>query len=145
MISGWYESGTEIVFACGGSMFQSVAAAASANDGYVVGVDVDQSSESETVVTSAMKGLSAATQWAIAKVFDGTFAEIGGIATSLGAADDAVGLPTDTWSLEKFTVDEYNKLYESIKSGELTVDDAVIEKGDIANVELSNVTLDYIG
>ena len=145
MISGWYESGTEIVFACGGSMFQSVAAAASANDGYVVGVDVDQSSESETVVTSAMKGLSAATQWAIAKVFDDTFAEIGGIATSLGAADDAVGLPTDTWSLEKFTVDEYNKLYESIKSGELTVDDAVIEKGDIANVELSNVTLDYIG
>ena len=145
MISGWYESGTEIVFACGGAMFQSVAAAASANDGYVVGVDVDQSPESETVVTSAMKGLSAATQWAIAKVFDDTFAEIGGIATSLGAADDAVGLPTDTWSLEKFTVDEYNKLYESIKSGELTVDDTVVEKGDIANVELSNVTLDYIG
>ena len=145
MIKGWYENGTEIVFACGGSMFQSVAAAAAENDGFVVGVDVDQSSESDTVVTSAMKGLSAATQWAIAKVFDDTFAEIGGIATSLGAADDAVGLPTDTWSLEKFTVDEYNKLYESIKSGELTVDDAVIEKGDIANVELSNVTLDYIG
>ena len=92
-----------------------------------------------------MKGLSDAAEWAIAKVFDDTFAEIGGIATSLGAADDAVGLPTDTWSLEKFTVDEYNKLYESIKSGELTVDDAVIEKGDIAKVELSNVTLDYIG
>ena len=32
MISGWYANGTEIVFACGGSMFQSIAAAASAND-----------------------------------------------------------------------------------------------------------------
>ena len=145
MANGWYTNGTEVIFACGGTMFESIAAAASANETAVIGVDVDQSPESETVVTSAMKGLSAATQWAIAKVFDGTFAEIGGIATSLGAADDAVGLPTDTWSLEKFTADEYNKLYESIKSGELTVDDTVVEKGDIANVELSNVTLDYIG
>lgn len=62
MVSGWYSNGTEIVFACGGSMFQSVAAAASAEDGKVVGVDVDQSSESETVVTSAMKGLSDAAE-----------------------------------------------------------------------------------
>ena len=44
MVNGWYENGTEVVFACGGSMFASVAAAASANDGAVVGVDVDQSS-----------------------------------------------------------------------------------------------------
>ena len=32
MASGWYESGTEVIFACGGSMFQSIAAAASAED-----------------------------------------------------------------------------------------------------------------
>ena len=65
MASGWYETGTEIIFACGGSMFQSVAAAASANDAAVVGVDVDQSFESDTVVTSAMKGLADATKWAL--------------------------------------------------------------------------------
>ena len=52
MIAGWYANGTEIVFACGGSMFASITAAASANDGYVIGVDVDQSSQSDTVVTS---------------------------------------------------------------------------------------------
>ena len=39
MINGWYVNGTEIVFACGGSMFQSIVAAASANDGYVIGVE----------------------------------------------------------------------------------------------------------
>ena len=49
----------------------SVTAAAAENDGFVVGVDVDQSSESETVVTSAMKGLAGATEWAIAKFYDG--------------------------------------------------------------------------
>ena len=60
MIAGWYTNGTEIVFACGGSMFASISAAASANDGYVIGVDVDQSSQSDTVVTSAMKGIDQA-------------------------------------------------------------------------------------
>ena len=30
MATGWYNNGTEVIFACGGSMFQSVAAAASA-------------------------------------------------------------------------------------------------------------------
>ena len=122
MVSGWYETGTEIVFACGGSMFQSVVAAASANDGYVIGVDVDQSFESDTVVTSAMKGLSSAVQWAVAKVYDGTFSEIGGTGTSLGAKDDAVGLPTATWSMEGFSVDEYNALLAKIVDGSLTID-----------------------
>ena len=69
MINGWYTNGTEVVFACGGSMFQSIVAAASANDGYVIGVDVDQSGESEYVVTSAMKGLADAVQWAVASRF----------------------------------------------------------------------------
>ena len=58
MIAGWYANGTEIVFACGGSMFQSINSAASGYEGYVIGVDVDQSSESDLVITSAMKGLS---------------------------------------------------------------------------------------
>ena len=62
MMNGWYSNGTEIVFACGGSMFNSVVAAAAANDGLVVGVDVDQSAQSDTVVTSAMKGLAASVQ-----------------------------------------------------------------------------------
>lgn len=122
MVSGWYETGTEIVFACGGSMFQSVVAAASANDGYVIGVDVDQSFESDTVVTSAMKGLSSAVQWAVAKVYDGTFNEIGGTGTSLGAKDNAVGLPTATWSMEGFSVDEYNTLLGQIVDGTVAID-----------------------
>ena len=122
MASGWYETGTEIIFACGGSMFQSVAAAASANDAAVVGVDVDQSFESDTVVTSATKGLADATKWAIAKVYDGTFADIGGVGTALGASDGATGIPTDTWSMTNYTVEEYEDLFQKVASGELTID-----------------------
>ena len=122
MASGWYENGTEVIFACGGNMFQSVAAAAAANDGAVVGVDVDQSSQSDTVITSAMKGLSASVQWACGKVYDDSFDEIGGTFVTLGAKDNAVGLPTATWSLTKWTVDDYNAMLAKMADGSLVVD-----------------------
>ena len=122
MADGWYSNGTEVIFACGGSMFSSIAAAAAANDALVIGVDVDQSYQSETVITSAMKGLADAVQWACAKVYDGTFSQIGGVGTSLGVTDNAVALPTATWSLKKFTVADYEALYAKVKSGEIVVD-----------------------
>ena len=122
MAAGWYEVGTEIIFACGGSMFSSITAAASANEKKVVGVDVDQSAESNTVVTSAMKGLSTSVVWAISKFYEDKWAEIGGIATSLGVNDDAVGIPTESWSLTGWTVDEYNALYAQVKDGTVVVD-----------------------
>ena len=141
MMNGWYSNGTEIVFACGGSMFNSVAAAAAASDGLVVGVDVDQSAQSETVVTSAMKGLSSAVQWAVAKVYDGTFSDIGGTGTALGAKDDAVGLPTATWSMKTYKVEDYEKLLAGIKDGSVSVD-ADYETG--LEQDWSNVTLNII-
>ena len=143
MISGWYANGTEIVFACGGSMFQSISAAASANDGYVIGVDVDQSGESDYVVTSAMKGLSDAVQWAVGHVYDGTFSEIGGTGTSLGVKDNAVALPTaeGSWRFETFTVEEYEDLYQQMLDGTLVVDN---DFSKLETTEWSNVNLSII-
>ena len=143
MISGWYETGTEIVFACGGSMFSSIVAAASANDGFVVGVDVDQSFESDTVVTSAMKGISEAASMSLTKHFDGTWTEIGGVQTVMGAKDDAVGLPTATWSLETFTVEEYEALMNALKDGTLVVDNTDLQADAITGANLPNVTVIY--
>ena len=144
MASGWYETGTEIIFVCGGSMFYSGAAAASANDAYLVGEDVDRSLVSDTVVTSAMKGLSAATEWAIAKFYNGEWADIGGVAVSLGVNDGSACLPTATWSMENYSVAEYEAQLEAIKSGELTVDDAVYEGDAITGVEFTHVTINYV-
>ena len=139
MVSGWYEAGTEVVFACGGSMFASVAAAAGAADGKVVGVDVDQSTESDTVITSAMKGLADSVQWALGKFYSNEFASIGGVGTSLGANENAVGLPTATWSLTKWTVDEYNTMLKDIVDGKITID------SDYNNLKTTdNVTLNII-
>jgi len=140
MATGWYQNGTEVIFACGGSMFQSVAAAASAEDGKVVGVDVDQSFESPAVITSAMKGLADATVWAITKHYAGEFATIGGTSTSLGAADNAVGLPTATWSLANWSVADYEALYAKIVAGEVTISNELVTAPETT----ANVTVSYI-
>ena len=138
MMQGWYTSGTQIVFAAGGSIFQSITAAAAANDGYVVGVDVDQSGDSDTVVTSAMKGLEQSVSFGLDKHFGGQWADVGGTGTSLGANEDAVGLPTATWSMENFSVEEYETLLAGIKDGSVSVD-ADYESG--LEQAYSNLTL----
>lgn len=140
MTAGWYQNGTEVIFCCGGGMFTSVAGAAGVEDGNVIGVDVDQSYESDTVITSAMKGLADATKWAIAKHYNNEWTSIGGLGTSLGAADNAVGLPTDTWSLKNWSVDDYNALYAKIAAGEVEISSELLsEPASTANVTVTVV------
>ena len=144
MAAGWYTNGTEVIFACGGSMFQSIAAAASAEDANVIGVDVDQSFESPTVITSAMKGIGEAAQQALkaAESEDSWNAFIGdgNTAITLGAAEGAVGLPTATWSLEGWTVADYEAMLADIVSGKVVVDNAdVPEPASTANVTMNIV------
>lgn len=137
MLKGWYEAGTEVIFMCGGSMFNSGKDAAEAAEAALIGVDVDQSNLSEAVVTSAMKDLAGSVMLTLGKYYDGG-ALINGSMT-LGAADDAIGIPTDTWSLENWTVEDYEALYAKVKSGEITVDnDSAMADPSAAGLE--NIT-----
>ena len=138
MATGWYSNGTEAIFCCGGSMFSSVAAAAGAEEGKVIGVDVDQSYESASVITSAVKGLVDATSWALEQHYEGKWDTIGGVSTSLGAKENAVGLPTDTWSLQNWSVEDYEALLADIASGKLTIfSEQVPEPAGTANVTVN--------
>ena len=119
MLAGWFNAGTEVIFMCGGTMFNSGAAAAEAADAAIIGVDVDQSNQSDAVVTSAMKGLAQSVMVSLGNFYNGGL-QSGSLV--LGAADDAVGLPVDTWSLQNWTVEEYEELFAKIKSGEIVVD-----------------------
>ncbi len=118
-INGWYTNGTQVVFACGGSMVNSVIAAAQANSGKVIGVDTDQSKIDNSIITSAVKGLESSVKWALGEFYAGHWDKIGGTGTQLGAADDATGLPTAkaSWRMTKFTVEEYNALFAKVKNG----------------------------
>ncbi|MCQ2426509.1 MAG: BMP family ABC transporter substrate-binding protein [Lachnospiraceae bacterium] len=146
-ISGWYAAGTEVVFACGGSMFQSVVAAAeTTTNGKIIGVDVDQSGDSDRVITSAVKGLSASVELVLSKFYDGKWdAELKNAAQNLGAAEDATGLPTASWSFKTFTLDQYNALYAKIKSGEIVPDAATPDDANNADWlnKFEKITLNF--
>ena len=135
MLKGWYNAGTEVVFMCGGSMFLSGVAAAEENDGAIIGVDVDQSKDSDCVVTSAMKGLDQSVMVALGNFYANGMQK-GSLV--LGAADDAVGLPVDTWSLQNWSVDEYNDLFAKIKSGEVKISNEAV--ADPSTAGLENIT-----
>jgi basic membrane protein A len=107
-IGGWYSAGTEIVFACGGSMFGSVVSAAGNNaNRWIIGVDVDQASLSNSrPITSAMKGLGCFCSKDFRSILRQHLehADLAAKTQNLGAADDATGLPTATasWRFRTF-------------------------------------------
>ena len=144
MANGWYENGTQVIFPCGGKMFLSVSAAASANDGWCLGVDSDQAKDSETVLTSAMKAVGAACEIAIGSFYDGNWDKVGGVPVSMGVNEGAVGIPTAdaSWRFKKFTVAEYEEVLKQVKDGTLVVDDQYPE--DMASVTFANVKVTVI-
>ena len=141
MATGWYQAGTEVIFACGGSVGNSVMAAAEATDNAkVIGVDVDQSSESDTVITSAMKMLSNSVYDAITAAYYGSFP--GGKTTTFDITNDGVGIAMDTAKFNTFSQDDYDAIYAKLVAGDITIDNDV-EK-EVTDLELSNVTLNYV-
>ena len=140
LVSGWYGEGTEVVFSCGGSIVSSITAAASANDGKVIGVDVDQSGQSDTVITSALKGIGEAAKLALDAAMGGNWDAFRGDGSKvLGAVEGAVGLPVSTWSLKNWSVDEYNKMFADIVSGALVIDNDFSKVGSTEHVNLDIV------
>ena len=79
----------------------------------------------------------------LAKAYDGAWDEIGGVLTVMGAKDNAVGLPIDTWSMETFTVDAYNALLTAMQDGTLVVDATDLQGDAITTVALDNVRVIY--
>ena len=144
-MDGWYSEGTEVVFACGGPVCQSCDAAAQANGGKMIGVDVDQSGQFDTVITSAMKALANSVNVALTDAmnngwkFTDTYA---GKQTVLGAAEDCVGLPMETSKFTNFTQEQYDKLYQEIVDGTLVVDDSF---DTAVTPAVTNVNVDYQG
>lgn len=124
-ISGWYNNGTEVVFSCGGSMLQSVkAAAAETENGKIIGVDVDQAGESDRVITSACKGLKASVEQTLTVWDNGEWdAKLADTTTNMKAENQGTEIPTaeGSWRFTTFTVDEYKAIFDKVVSGEIKI------------------------
>lgn len=140
----WYQNGTEVIFACGGPVGNSVMAAASANDpqGKVIGVDVDQSGESDTVITSAMKSLSQSVNDMLDAYYNESFP--GGQNLVLDASSNGVKLPMETSKFETFNQEKYDDIYSQLAGGSITLTSDVDDAGNsiaVTDILTSNVTL----
>ena len=97
-----YQEGTQVIFACGGSVGKSVMAAASEAGAKVIGVDVDQRYDSDTVITSATKGLGASVVAVLESIYKTkTWDTYAGKTTVFNASNEGVGLPTAVIGDEK--------------------------------------------
>lgn len=128
MAASWYQNGTEVVFGCGGAVGNSVMAAAQEKGAKVIGVDVDQSFESETVITSAMKMLSNSVYDGVKAFYDGNFP--GGATSVFTAANAGVGLPMETSKFNVFTQADYDAIMDKLVKGEITLTQPSADNND---------------
>ena len=130
--AAWYDSGVEVIFAAAGGAGNSVMAAAEATEaGKVIGVDVDQSAESETVITSAVKGLGASVYLALEDYYAGNFK--GGVEDVLDVTVDGVGLPSDFSRFENFTQADYDEIYAALVADTDGVRTSIVKDTDVTS------------
>lgn len=143
MAASWYQNGTEVIFGCGGAVGNSVMAAAEEKSAKVIGVDVDQSFESDTVVTSAMKQLSVSVYDGVRDFYAGSFP--GGKTSIFSAKNDGIGLPMETSKFTKFTQADYDAVYAQLKDGKITLVQPSEDNNDpTKDLKLEKTTINFV-
>lgn len=136
----WYSEGTQVIFAAAGGAGLSVMAGAEEVNAKVIGVDVDQSNLSTSVLTSAMKGLTKSVYDGLTDFYAGSFK--GGEIVTLDVAVDGVGLPSDFSRFTSFTQADYDAVYAKLVDGSVKViNDVALTVNDLG---LKNTTVNVI-
>lgn len=120
--SAWFLSGqVDAIFTVSGGGGFSVIAAAEQYNKKVIGVDFDQSSMSNTVITSAMKNISLAVYLMLEMYDDGQ--QAWGMTVELSASEGGVGLPVSpsSWRFQSFTLIEYLLILDKLSNGTVVV------------------------
>jgi basic membrane protein A len=167
-MTSWYSAGTKVVFSCGGGIYSSCLTAAQnvnkstgTEDAKLIGVDVDQSSESPLIITSAFKKMEPLVNQylvdAYKNVTNGKPAFTTDVAAKVvykgvkdgdvDAGTNAVGLPTDegSWRLTNWSVSDYKTFFKKVKAGSPTIPEVDGSNSDptAAITGLTKVTVHY--
>ena len=130
MADEWYDSGTQIIFSCGGSIYESILPPAEKHDGMLIGVDVDQSDLSPRFLTSAIDGIQRAiiialdNYYAAGNQWDSTQA---GQILNYGAKQKCVELPisNEAWRFSKASLNDYDNLLRRMRNDEIIVSEDI--------------------
>lgn len=134
---GWYAEGTEVIFACGGHLYESVCVAAEQEEGWMIGVDVDQSKLSDRFLTSAIKNTSNAVIISLDDYFAAGMrwpVDLAGQESIYGIEDNCTGIPlyNTEWRFQHVTMDDLYKVYKRIKAGEIEISDDITEPPQVS-------------
>ena len=135
--AAWYNDGIEVIFSCGGAISDSIIPAASQYGQKVIGVDVDQSGLSDTIITSAMKELAKSVYDCITDFYSNSFP--GGQVLIFSAANGGVGLPMATSRFNTFSQADYEAIFARLLSGAVVVDDDISITPDAIPARAVNV------
>ena len=141
MAAAWYNDGVEVIFSCGGGICFSIFPAAENSGNKVIGVDGDQSGESPSVITSAMKLLTKSVYDCLTDFYAGRFQ--GGVELRFSADNRGVGLPMDTSQFNTFSAADYDAIYAKLASGATVVDDNIEINPD--QLPTTAVVVNYLG
>lgn len=139
----WFEEGTEVIFACGGFLYESVLEAAGREKGMLIGVDVDQNKRSEYFLTSAVKDIANA----VVISLDDYFAEGGkwseafaGQNVRYGMTDHCTGIPMleTEWKFRYVTMGKCYEVLTQVARGEKSVSEEIAERPSVS------VTVKYL-
>jgi len=143
MAASWFSAGVEVIFACGGGMGNSVMAAAEAASANVIGVDIDQAAESETIITSAMKELAISVYETVKEYYDGHWR--GGQNIVFTAENHGVGLPMETSRFRTFNVADYDAIYAKLASNTIDIFKDVSDGVTAANIPVTATNVTVVG
>ncbi|WP_300366821.1 BMP family ABC transporter substrate-binding protein [Brachyspira sp.] len=141
LAASWYQSGVQVIFAAAGAAGNSVMSAAGSNNGLVIGVDVDQSFESPTVITSAIKMIRESVYNSVASFYNGTFN--GGKTIILDAQVNGIGLPMSASKFKVFNKDDYDFIYNTLINKTIKIYKDT-DAASVENLSLKVVKIDYV-
>jgi len=142
MAASWFNAGVDVIFACGGAVGNSVMAAAEQTGKKVIGVDVDQSGESTTVITSAMKGLQTSVYDCITSFYANRFP--GGQSLVFEAANNGVGLPMASSRFRSFSRADYDAIFNRLANGSIPRMENLADDGSPRNVPVTITSITEI-
>lgn len=138
----WYQSGTSVIFSCGGQILDSIIAAAEENDDRkIIGVDVDQSRYSQAVMTSAIKMLTPSVYNAIDDYYSNSFQ--GGSAKIFSAENNGIGLAMENSQFTSFSQADYDAIYGQLASGQIVIANQ-IDDSTTADLVLKATVVNYL-
>ena len=119
MAGQWYDDGVEVIFASGGTIGTAIMKAAEQKGGKVIGVDCDQSSESDSVIVSVVKQIDNALYGTLASVYNDEFK--GKKAEEMNVADGGIALSMEKAKFNSFTQQDYATIIDKMSGKDLKI------------------------